>query len=397
MSKVYLNKDVLSLAEERIRFTFNTFGKICVSFSGGKDSTVLLHLTAHEARKRNTKISVMFIDWEAQFQVTIEHVSAMREYYSDCIENFYWVALPLSTPNGVSQFENHWICWEPDTEWVRRPPEYAITDESFFPFYHYGMTFEEFILSFNQWFCGKKPAAILVGIRSDESLNRFMSISSKSKLRYANDKPWSTASLSGSYYMLYPIYDWKINDIWVYVTTRSLPYNTLYNLMYQAKVPWGSMRICEPFGPEQRKGLSLYQILEPETWEKVCVRVKGACSGARYSNEPFFYAKSKIIKPEHHSWKTYAYFLLETMPLHTSEHYRFKINVYLRWYEKKGVSDIPDEQENDLGYNDIPSWRRICKVILRHDYWCRMLSFSPTKSTSYQKYYARMKQFIRQE
>ncbi|PCO26282.1 hypothetical protein CP987_19510, partial [Morganella morganii] len=30
---------------------------------------------------------------------------------------------------------------------------------------------------------------------------------------------------------------------------------------------------------------------------------------------------------------------------------------------------------------DIPSWRRVCKVLLNNDYWCRQLSFSPTKSS----------------
>lgn len=26
------------------------------------------------------------------------------------------------------------------------------------------------------------------------------------------------------------------------------------------------MRICEPFGPEQRQGLWLYHVIEPERW-----------------------------------------------------------------------------------------------------------------------------------
>ncbi|WP_439650624.1 DUF3440 domain-containing protein, partial [Morganella morganii] len=29
----------------------------------------------------------------------------------------------------------------------------------------------------------------------------------------------------------------------------------------------------------------------------------------------------------------------------------------------------------------MPSWRRVCKVLLNNDYWCRQLSFSPTKSS----------------
>ncbi len=37
------------------------------------------------------------------------------------------------------------------------------------------------------------------------------------------------------------------------------------------------MRICEPFGPELRKGLWLYHILEPEPWSRACARGRPWC------------------------------------------------------------------------------------------------------------------------
>lgn len=80
------------------------------------------------------------------------------------------------------------------------------------------------------------------------------------------------------------------------------------------------------------------------------------------------------------------------MPESTANHYRNKIAVYLHWYQKQGWENIPESQEKDLGSKDIPSWRRICKVLLSNDYWCRMLSFSPTKASHYQRYRTRMEQ-----
>lgn len=81
------------------------------------------------------------------------------------------------------------------------------------------------------------------------------------------------------------------------------------------------------------------------------------------------------------------------MPETTAEHYRNKIAVYLHWYQQREYpQDIPDEQDKDTGSKDIPSWRRICKVIMRNDYWCRGLSFSPTKVQHYQRYLERIKQ-----
>ncbi len=34
----------------------------------------------------------------------------------------------------------------------------------------------------------------------------------------------------------------------------------------------------------------------------------------------------------------------------------------------------------------VPAWRKICKTLLRNDYWCKGLGFSPTKTSAYKKY-----------
>ncbi|WP_136752702.1 phosphoadenosine phosphosulfate reductase [Escherichia coli] len=386
----------LRAAIARIEWIFETFPSVCLSFSGGKDSTVLFHLVAEVARRRKRHFSVLFIDWEAQYQCTIEHIQKIREMYRDVTDTFYWVALPLTTVNGVSQFQPEWICWESGVTWVRQPPEEAITDITYFPFYRYAMTFEEFVPAFSSWFAGNRcGVAILTGVRADESLNRFMGLVSQRKLRYADDKPWTTASPEGFYYTMYPLYDWKARDIWIYNARTCAIYNPLYDLMYRAGVPLRNMRVCEPFGPEQRKGLWLYHVLEPETWARMCERVSGAASGALYANESgaYFALRKRITKPPHHTWRSYAMFLLDVMPERTAEHYRNKIAVYLRWYQTRGFpDDIPDEQENDLGSRDIPSWRRICKTLIKNDFWCRTLSFSPNKPRHYERYLQRMKE-----
>ena len=64
MPKIGLGIDVLTAAKERISWTFDNFENIYCSFSGGKDSTVMTHLICEEARKRNRKIGLFFLDWE---------------------------------------------------------------------------------------------------------------------------------------------------------------------------------------------------------------------------------------------------------------------------------------------------------------------------------------------
>ncbi|EBQ5236472.1 DUF3440 domain-containing protein [Salmonella enterica] len=392
--KILLNSNVYEESKRRIEWMFDTFHNVCISFSGGKDSTVLFHISGDIARQKGCKFSVLFIDWEAQFTHTINHVCEMKKMYHDVIDVFYWVALPLTTVNGVSQITPEWIAWEKDLAWIRLPPEGAITNEEYFPFYNYAMTFEEFIPAFSEWLSDNKGMIMATGMRADESLNRFMSIASQKKLRYADDKPWTTGSKKGFYYTASPLYDWKFSDIWVYNARYSKIYNPIYELMYQAGVPLGSMRICEPFRTEQRRGLWLYHILEPLTWEKMCFRVAGAHSGSIYCNQsgPFFALNSTVTKPSHFTWKEYAYFLLDSMPEKTAEHYKNKIAIYIRWYKTHGfILDIPDQQDKDLGYKDIPSWRRICKTLLKNDFWCRTLSFSPNKSSNYDNYLKRIK------
>ncbi|UTJ49096.1 DUF3440 domain-containing protein [Atlantibacter subterranea] len=395
--KIPLNMDVYDAAVKRISWVFDTFSRVCVSFSGGKDSTLLFHLTAREARKRNRKFSVMFIDWEVQFQYTINHIQAMKSLYVDCTETFYWIALPVTTVNGTSACQPEWTAWEPGIEWVRTPPDDAITDPGFFPFYTPGITFEDFVPAFNDWLARVEPitpTAILTGMRADESLMRFQSICDRRKNRYSVDKPWTTSSMTSGACTVSPVYDWRTADVWSWFARTRALCNPLYELMHQAGVKPRYMRICEPFGPEQRAGLWLFHVLEPELWDRICRRVSGAHTGELYAAERNgFYGQGQLVKPQNKTWKEYALFLLDSLPPSTAEHYRNKIAIYLQWYRNRDYpDDIPDCQDKDTGSRDVPSWRRICRTLLRNDYWCRSLSFSPTRTHHYDRWKKRVQE-----
>ena len=51
--KILTGEDVLCAAVHRIEWLFETFSSVCLSFSGGKDSTVLLQVYTW----RNSRIS----------------------------------------------------------------------------------------------------------------------------------------------------------------------------------------------------------------------------------------------------------------------------------------------------------------------------------------------------
>ena len=76
------------------------------------------------------------------------------------------------------------------------------------------------------------------------------------------------------------------------------------------------------------------------------------------------------------------------MPDKTREHFQSKIMLYQKWFSVRGYPDgIPDEAPYELEQmGKAPSWRRVCKTLLRNDYWCKGLGFSQQKSTGYTKY-----------
>ena len=389
----YLGIDVLTASKERIKWAFDNFEKICISFSGGKDSTAMTHLVMEEAIKRNRKVALLFIDWEIQYKLTIEHVQHIYDMYKDYIIP-YWVALPLLTDNACSMYEPEWISWDKAKEnlWTRKPPKIAITDENYFPFYYYKITFEEFVPLFGEWYGEGKSTACFVGIRTRESLNRYRALTNKKKNKY-EDKMFTTC-VTDNVYNVYPIYDWSAEDDWKYFGKTKKPYNKLYDRFFQAGLTLHQMRVDEPFGDTTRRSLWLYQIIEPETWGKMVLRVNGANSGSLYSRDNGnILGNRSITLPKGHTWQSFSNFLLDTMPKKTAEHYKTKIAVYIKWYMNRGYVDgIPDEVDKQIEkQNDVPSWRRICQTLLRNDYWCKGLGFSPTKQSAYNQYLERMK------
>lgn len=390
MDRRYLGINVLEAAQQRIQYVFDNFPRIYVSFSGGKDSTVMLHLVMAEAASRKRQVGVLFVDLEGQYKLTIDHIQACYDMYADYIDP-YWVSLPVHLRNAVSQFQTHWIAWEPgkEADWIRQPPPMAITDQSYFPFYKYAMEFEDFVPEFGYWYGKENLTACFVGIRTRESLNRWRTIASARKQTFEGQR-WTTWT-GDAVYNAYPIYDWSAKDVWVYHGRNpDLPYNRLYDRMHQAGLTLHQQRICQPYGDDQRKGLWLFQIIEPETWGRVVARVNGANQGALYAQEVGnILGNQSITLPQGHTWQSFSLLLLETMPAATAEHYKNKIAVFLKWYEDRGYPDgIPDDGPVNKG---APNWKRIAKALLRHDYWCKGLSFSQHKSGAYEKYTKLMK------
>lgn len=403
--KRILDVSVLEAAQERIAWVFDSFSKIYLSGPSGKDSGVMMHLVCAEARRRGRKVGVLYIDLEAQYECTIAHVREMVTLYADVID-LHWVALPIHLRNAVSVGQPYWICWDAEERerWVRQPPPEAITDPARYPFFvppwtrggvRAAQEFEEFVDHFGHWYADGEACACLVGIRTDESLNRWRAIARARKSRLEN-KPW-TAWKGGTLFNVYPIYDWKTEDIWTFHGRTRLPNNPLYDQMYKAGLSIHQMRICQPYGDDQRRGLAMWHIIEPDTWSRVVARVAGARYGALYAGQRGnILGNGKVTLPASHpTWESYVRFLLDSLPESEREHYENKIAVFRQWWREKRGMEIVDEADPKIeAKKKAPTWRRVAKTILLNDRMCRRLSFSQQRSseTAFERYRKLMKQ-----
>lgn len=387
--KKYRTESVPTMSQRRIAEVFDNFESIYLSFSGGKDSTVMLHLVMDEARKRNRKIGILVIDLEAQYEESIRHIESIANIYKDNID-LHWFCGELLLRNAVTNFEPRWVCWDETKKdiWVREKPKLA-SDLRRYDFYVPKMEFEEMMNIFGDWYGRGKPTAAFVGIRADESLHRYCAIATWDKKdKMFNNRRWTT-KISDSTYNIYPIYDWRTEDIWVYHGKfQDLPYNKIYDKMQMAGVKISQQRLCQPYGDDQRQGLWLYHILEPQTWFKLISRVNGANSGSLYIQENGnMTGYNKITKPDGHTWKSFTNLLLRTMPGKTRNHYRIRFEKFIAGWKRRGYETIPDEAPLDLENKQwAPSWRRMSKALLRNDYWCKGLGFSQPKSDAYVKF-----------
>lgn len=407
---------IYDATQKRIAYLFKEFDNIYVSFSGGKDSGVLLNLCIDYIRKNNLqrKIGVFHIDYEAQYQMTTDYVAQILEENKDVLE-VYHICMPLKSHCATSMFQRYWQPWEFAKKdiWVRNMPNNSIHEFNHnFDFYYPLMSDYEFQEKFGTWYHAHKKAnktACLVGIRTQESLNRWRAIHSDRNYKNYNGINW-TKEIDKNIFNAYPIHDWQTKDIWVANGKFRWAYNKVYDLMHLAGLSIDQMRVASPFNDWATSSLKLYKAIDPDNWAKMVGRVNGVNFTAIYGGTTAMGWKS-ITLPKGHTWESYMYFLLNTLPKDAKQNYLKKLAVSIKFWREKGgvlsketveklvangikvsVENATNYQTNKLPvrmeyiddidiaeFKDIPTYKRMCICIMKNDHLCKYMGFSQTK------------------
>lgn len=420
MKKQYQHQNVYEAFCSRMHYIFREFDNIYVSFSGGKDSGLLLNLTLDFRNKfyPGRTVGVFHQDFEAQYSETTKYVENTFNRIEKEAE-LYWVCLPMATRTSISNYEMFWYPWDDkkEADWVRPMPDhpYVINlKNNPFVTYRYRMHQEDLANQFGRFYRmthENKKTICLLGIRCDESLHRYSAIinakygyKGQSWIIQRHKDVWAAS----------PLYDWSTSDVWHANAIFGYEYNHLYDLYYMAGVRPDQMRVASPFNDYAKESLNLYRIIDPEIWVKLVGRVRGVNSVALYGKTKAL-GYRKVTLPKNYTWKEYTLFLLETLPAKLRNNYIRKFRTSIDFWHRTGgglptdvvnelvargydirlngvsnytvmknprvvfVGRIPDDTDDIKSTKDIPSWKRMCACILKNDHICRTMGFSLTR------------------
>lgn len=296
--------NVYDAALGRIRWLFEEFdGKVSVSCSGGKDSTVVVELAAMVAKERgDLPLDVWWLDQETEFQATVDYMRYLM-YERDDI-NLRWYQIPWRLENATD-LKGQWLnVWGEGEEWMRPKEPNSIHENTFGEDTWYELL--------NQINCKTCHPCILDGMRIEESPSRRLSSTSRPMYKWvtwsvtAKDRQDKNAPVK---YRFHPIYDWSFRDVWKAIYMNDWKYNRHYDQLFQRGVPVKSMRVSNFHHDQALDSLKWLQELEPETWERATKRLQGISSFGHLQDDQYL----KELPYMFNDWPEYMHHLIDTL------------------------------------------------------------------------------------
>jgi len=353
-------KTVLEAARERIRFVFDNFddGKIVVSVSGGKDSTVLAYLALQEAKRRGRRIGLFILDEEVLYQSSVDQVDHLMNLFPENTIPL-WLQCEFNLTNATSVEEGQLVAWEAGKHklWMRpkrqgsiqHPPwdraKQTVRDKN------KGFGFYDVIENFERSYTS---TAFLVGLRAaGESPNRWRAVV-KNPVEIGGRRVY-WGSKKGANVALYPIYDWNFHDVWRFIHDEKLRYSRIYDYQFRKGYPISQMRVSSLTHERAFKSIVDLPEFEPRTYAKLLKRIKGIALAQETGKSAKLFACRKLPR-NYRSWIAYRDFLLSThadperKPIFERRFARQRNNQYVARQQCRQL--LLNDYENNLAIDD---------------------------------------------
>jgi len=378
LKKQTVDQDVLTLALDRIRHIYDLFDHVAVSFSGGKDSTVVFNLALQVARERGrTPLRVFHFDEEAIPADVEDYLRRMAQIPDVKIE---WYCVPIKHRNACDPKHPYWYTWAEESRdlWCRPMPPEAITQ---IPGYDATnpknrRTIPEISSLLFPPELGR--CCMLLGIRADESMTRYMAVSHREDENYIVSHG---SGFGGTNFVKfphvfkgYPIYDWSTSDVWTAPSALGWDYCRFYDLLEMSKISHSQQRLAPPFGEEPFKALSMYAKAYPELWTKMVYRVPGANTAALYSRTDLYGFGELPDKPDDVSWPDFLAIQIRkhapVLQKKTSERIKKELTAH---YRKTNGDPLMDDTPHPITGID---WKFLLAIAVRTDSKNRRFAFT---------------------
>lgn len=205
-------------------------GRVGVSFSGGKDSTVLLDLV----RRVDPDAPVAWFDSGCELEATRDLVA---HYGAETV-------LPRMSFPEMARYAGWWGYEDPVDAGCPFAVKSVVIDEPS----------EAFVVR-------QRLRVIAIGLRAEESRGRKVNAAQRGDLYQTADRTWH----------LCPINGWKVDDVWAYIAARGLRYHPAYDRMTEMGIPREGQRLGALLGAkgESSGSFAMLRKIEPETWRRL--------------------------------------------------------------------------------------------------------------------------------
>ena len=332
-----LELDVWEACLWRTRRAYESFDHVAVTFSGGKDSTVVLNAALIVAEELGRlPVRTIFFDEEA---IPYETEDYCRRVSQDPRVAFEWLCVPIKHRNACSKESPHWWPWAPEARdlWTRPLPPEAITDLPGLPIDPpearipipgmVSLLFPSSLGSVGQ----------IMGIRADESVTRREAVGNKRSENWVIPLGKAAPNVC----KVYPAYDMKTADVWTAPARFGWDYNACYDLMEMVGVPQGMQRCAPPYGEQPIQRLWTYKECFPDLWDPMTRRVPGAAAAGLYGRSELYGFKKTLDKPADISWQDFiAAKLAEHTDRETARFILFQIKGMIRLHYSRTSEPI---------------------------------------------------------